>query len=271
MTERDGGSPGGGDTPKVPALPILRLAARVNPRVATIGGVVLIALVAAVVSYSHMRDFAHGAGEDWRAWFIPIAIDGLTVAASMTMFTRWRVGLPAGPLAWGALGCSVAVSIAVNVADVAAVRIPSGMVTFITLVLAGWAPVALAVGVELIRQQSRAEEMGTPVEVEVSAPVVVPDDRKPPAVPIATMRRAPNAVIPPQQPHSDTETADRGARGDRIRMREAWRHFDDEHESGVGRPVHEIATKVGVSTRQLRRYREKWRHARKLSKDERAA
>jgi hypothetical protein len=36
------------------------------------------------------------AGEGWRSWLLPISVDGLAVAASMTMLVRRRAGLRAG-------------------------------------------------------------------------------------------------------------------------------------------------------------------------------
>jgi hypothetical protein len=62
----------------------------------TTAAVVSVALVAAVASYEHMRALAALAGEGWRSWLLPLSVDGLAVAASMTMFVRRRAGLPAG-------------------------------------------------------------------------------------------------------------------------------------------------------------------------------
>src|SRR5687768_1353095 len=69
----------------------------------TTGAVLAVALVAAVASYEHMRALAELAGEGWRAWLLPISVDGLAVAASMTMLVRRRAGQPSGALAWAAL------------------------------------------------------------------------------------------------------------------------------------------------------------------------
>jgi Protein of unknown function (DUF2637) len=63
--------------------------------------VLAVALVAAVASYDHQRALAALAGEDWRAWLLPVSVDGLIVAASMSMLVRRRGGMPAGALAWG--------------------------------------------------------------------------------------------------------------------------------------------------------------------------
>src|SRR5690606_35968496 len=71
-------------------------------RVTTLA-VVAVAVVAAVASYDHMRTLAVLAGEGWRSWLLPISVDGLIVAASMSMLVRRRAGQPAGALAWVSL------------------------------------------------------------------------------------------------------------------------------------------------------------------------
>ena len=60
----------------------------------TTAAVLSVALVAAVASYKHMRALAELAGEGWRSWLLPISVDGLAVAASMTMLVRRRSGHP---------------------------------------------------------------------------------------------------------------------------------------------------------------------------------
>jgi hypothetical protein len=131
----------------------------------TVAAVVVVGLIAAVVSYSHMVALGIGAGESWRSYLIPVSIDGLMVAASMVLVIRRRAGLSASGIAWGALIAGVLASLGANMADAR----PE-----VTAVLyAGWAPVALAVGFELLLQQRRAKapEVAAPV-VEASAPVV---------------------------------------------------------------------------------------------------
>lgn len=134
-------------------------------RAITVVAVVLVGAIAAVVSYSHMVNLGVSAGEDWRAYLIPISIDGLMVAASMVLVIRRRAGLPASGIAWGALGGGVLASMAANMAD-ARPEVAAAL-------YAGWAPVALAVGFELLLLQRRAKapEVAAPV-IEASAPVV---------------------------------------------------------------------------------------------------
>jgi hypothetical protein len=122
---------------------------RSSVRVTTVCAVVVVAVIAAVVSYSHMQQLAASAGEDWRSWLIPLSIDGLVVAASMVLLTRRRNGLPGGRLAWGALGAGVLASLAANMAD--------ARPDVTAVLVAGWPAVAFAVAVELLLQQRRAE------------------------------------------------------------------------------------------------------------------
>jgi lipopolysaccharide export LptBFGC system permease protein LptF len=108
---------------------------------------VVVALVAAVVSYEHLRHVATMAGEGWRAWLLPLSVDGLLVAASMVMLTRRRQGRPAGALAWGSLLLGIAASVAANVASAEA--------TVTARLVAAWSPVALLLAVELLLQLLR--------------------------------------------------------------------------------------------------------------------
>jgi hypothetical protein len=107
--------------------------------------VLLVALVAAVASYEHMRALAVVAGEDWRSWLLPISVDGLAVAASLTMLVRRRAGLPAGGLAWVALLLGLGASMAANVA--------AAEPTVAGRLVAAWPPVALLLAYELLMQQ----------------------------------------------------------------------------------------------------------------------
>jgi hypothetical protein len=113
-------------------------------RVTTLA-VVLVAAVAAVASYEHMRALAVLAGEGWRSWLLPVSVDGLAVAASMTMLVRRRAGLPAGGLASVALLLGLGASLAANVA--AADPTVQGRL------VAAWPPVALLLAYELLLQQ----------------------------------------------------------------------------------------------------------------------
>jgi len=127
-------------------------------RATTVAAVLVVAAVAAVVSYAHMQEVAERAGEQWRAWLLPLSVDGLVVAGSMVLLTRRSAGLPGGRLAWCALLGGVAASLAANIAaadDNVTARL-----------VASWPAVAFAVAFELLLQQRRVlvvDRAGEPV------------------------------------------------------------------------------------------------------------
>jgi len=123
-----------------------------------VGAVLVVAAVAAVVSFAHMWTVADRAGEQWRAYLLPLSVDGLVVAASMVLLTRRRAGLPGGRLAWCALLGGVGASLAANIA--------AAEPTTTARVVAAWPALAFAVAFELLLQQRR-EPVGEPVDEPV--------------------------------------------------------------------------------------------------------
>lgn len=125
--------------------------------VASVG---LVATVAAIVSYAHMHTVAARAGEGWRAWLLPLSVDGLIVCASLVLIVRRRQGRPAGWLAWLGLVLGLAVSISANVA--------AAEPTLVGRLVAAWSPLALGVSYELL--------LGLLRPAPVSVSVVAVDD-----------------------------------------------------------------------------------------------
>ena len=142
-------------------------------RIVTVGAVLLVAAVAALVSFAHMWTVGHRAGEGWRAWVLPLSVDGLVVAASMSLLTSRRAGLPGGRLAWVALMGGVAASLAANVAAAEA--------TVTARVVAAWPALAFAIAFELLLQQRR-EPVAEPVVEPAIEPAVDPVVEPAPAV-----------------------------------------------------------------------------------------
>ena len=126
-----------------PAMPVVGVPVWV--RHITTWAVLAVATVAAVASYEHMRALASVAGEGWRSWLLPISVDGLAVAASMTMLVRRRAGERAGVLPWVALLLGLGASLAANVA--------AAEPTVVGRLVAAWPPVALLLSYELLMQQ----------------------------------------------------------------------------------------------------------------------
>jgi hypothetical protein len=127
----------------------------------TTAAVLSVALVAAIASYEHMRALAEIAGEGWRSWLLPISVDGLAVAASMTMLVRRRAGARSSSLAWTALLLGLGASLAANVA--------AAEPTVVGRLVAAWPPLGLLLSYELLMQQIKARGGSG---VQPSAPVL---------------------------------------------------------------------------------------------------
>jgi hypothetical protein len=124
----------------------------------TTAAVLAVAVVAAVASYEHMRALAAVAGEGWRAWLLPVSVDGLAVAASMTMLVRRRAGQRAGALPWVALLLGLGASLAANVA--------AADPTVAGRLVAAWPPVGLLLSYELLLQQTNGVRGGPGVPTD---------------------------------------------------------------------------------------------------------
>jgi len=83
----------------------------------TTASVVLLAGIAALVSYGHMHMLTVLHGESaWTAALIPLSVDGMIVASSMTLLADSRAGRAGGVLPWTLLAAGSAASLAANVA-----------------------------------------------------------------------------------------------------------------------------------------------------------
>ena len=83
----------------------------------TTASVVLLAGIAAVVSYGHMHALAlqHGEGA-WAAALIPLSCDGMILASSMALLSESRLGGRGGVLPWALLIIGALASLAANIA-----------------------------------------------------------------------------------------------------------------------------------------------------------
>lgn len=119
------------------------------PVVTAIGAVVTVAVVAAVVSYMHMREVAETAGEGWRAILLPLSVDGMIVAATLNAWQAKKRQEDLPKMTLVALVAGLLVSIAANVAVPFLSQLAGG---WLSAVVAAWPPIALAISFEeLIR------------------------------------------------------------------------------------------------------------------------
>jgi len=113
----------------------------------TTASVVLLAAIAAVVSYAHMHQLVLRHGESaWSAALIPLSVDGMIAAASMSLLLASRRGSRGGVLPWTLLVIASLASLGANVA----VAEP----TIIGRVVAAWPSFALIGAYELSWRRS---------------------------------------------------------------------------------------------------------------------
>lgn len=112
-------------------------------------GVGLVALVAAVVSYSHQQQLAFLAGEGVLSYLIPLSVDGLVGVSSAVLVRNRHQGKPRGLAAVG-LVLGVVASIVANIA--------SADPTIVSRLVAAWPPVALIICIELLAQYTRKRD-----------------------------------------------------------------------------------------------------------------
>jgi hypothetical protein len=114
-------------------------------------GVVVVAITAAVISFSHVRSLALRAGEsELTSWLLPVSIDGAVVAAVSVLLADSRAGRRPAPLTWLLLTLGLAASLAANVA--------SAEPTHTARAVAAWPPVALALGIEVLAGLARRNQ-----------------------------------------------------------------------------------------------------------------
>jgi hypothetical protein len=129
-------------------------------------GVVLVAITAAVVSFSHVRSVAMDAGEtELTSWLLPISIDSAVVAAVSVLLADSRAGRRPARLTWLLLALGLAASLAANIA--------SAQPDLTARAVAAWPPVALALGIEVLAglaRRSDPEAVESPREFRPWAP-----------------------------------------------------------------------------------------------------
>lgn len=114
-------------------------------------GVALVAITAAVISFSHVRTVAIRAGEtELTSWLLPISIDGAVVAAVSVLLADSRAGRQPAMLTWLLLALGLSASLAANVA--------SAEPTATARAVAAWPPLALALGIEVLAGLARRQD-----------------------------------------------------------------------------------------------------------------
>jgi Protein of unknown function (DUF2637) len=115
----------------------------------TAAAVLLVATIAAIVSYTHVATLALAYGQPpLAAYLLPLSIDGLVATSSLVLLRSARAGVSAPWLARTGLVLAVAATLAANVASGAAHGWPGAL-------LAGWPAVAFVISAETAIAMSR--------------------------------------------------------------------------------------------------------------------
>ncbi len=121
---------------------------RDKARVTAGAAVTVVAVVGAVLSFSHLSGLAARSGEA-APWLVPVSVEGLIVCSSMVLLVRSRTGQRA-PLAWSGLLLGVAATLVGNVV--------AAEPNTVARVIAAWPAVAFIVAFELLLSLVRASE-----------------------------------------------------------------------------------------------------------------
>ncbi|MFE1781060.1 DUF2637 domain-containing protein [Streptomyces sp. NPDC059506] len=110
-------------------------------RLARVDAVIVQAVIAGALSFSHLHDLAAAAGQDgWKAWAYPVSVDLLLVAAWRRMRQQQRAGQAAGgPRLWFLV--ALAASLGANVATAGLLDLDH-VPAWLRVTVAGWPAVA---------------------------------------------------------------------------------------------------------------------------------
>lgn len=145
----------------------------------TTAATIAVGLMAAALSYDHMRLLAVHVGEPgWRAAVLPLTVDGLVVVATKVTVARRGAGRAVGWLPYSALVLSVLASLAANVVSGDPTLVPDHVVRW---VVSAWPPLAVAMAFELVLQyRSEAAAAVVPEDQPAPSPVPVSEPEEPP-------------------------------------------------------------------------------------------
>ncbi|QJS09995.1 DUF2637 domain-containing protein [Streptomyces argyrophyllae] len=201
-----------------------------------VDAVVVQAVIAGALSFSHLHDLAAAAGQGgWKAWAYPVSVDLLLVAAWRRMRQQQRAGQAAGsPRLWFLV--ALAASLGANVATAGLLdldHVPASL----RVVVAGWPAVAFFGGTLLAHAPHGPDMSAVP-----ESPTVDPSEEQATA-PAAVDAPAPDALSAPapEPTTSEPETVPAPPPGPAVALPpvliDRVRALSDEHRSTTGRPA----------------------------------
>ncbi|MFF8915706.1 DUF2637 domain-containing protein [Streptomyces sp. NPDC015032] len=163
-------------------------------RTIRLDAVLVQAVIAGALSFSHLHDLALAAGQDgWKAWAYPISVDLLLVAA----WRRMRTHAGNRP-AWVWFVIALAASLGANIATAGLLDLDH-VPAWLRILVAGWPALAFLGGTLLAHTPAPADQ---PVEPEPASeqPPLAALEPEPEPAPDVTVERAPEPEPAPQLP-----------------------------------------------------------------------
>ncbi|MFD4946192.1 DUF2637 domain-containing protein [Streptomyces sp. NPDC058409] len=170
-------------------------------RTIRLDAVLVQAVIAGALSFSHLHDLALAAGQDgWKAWAYPISVDLLLVAA----WRRMRTHAGNRP-AWVWFVIALAASLGANIATAGLLDL-GAVPAWLRILVAGWPALAFLGGTLLAHTptDAPAEPEPAPAAEALAAPEPEPApevtlEREPELAPEVTVERAPELApeLPP--------------------------------------------------------------------------
>ncbi|WP_432033182.1 DUF2637 domain-containing protein [Streptomyces antibioticus] len=204
---------------------------------ARVDAVIVQAVIAGALSFSHLHDLAEAAGQGgWKAWAYPVSVDLLLVAAWRRMREQQRAGRPAGSSRLWFL-VALAASLGANVATAGLLDLDH-VPAWLRVVVAGWPAVAFFGGTLLAHGPRTSDEPTASVTPETepappSAPVAVDPRRRdelPAPAPAPLVEEPPTGLVT-AAPAPVPAVALPPALVDRVQVLAA------EHRAATGQPV----------------------------------
>ncbi|MFD4763152.1 DUF2637 domain-containing protein [Streptomyces sp. NPDC058439] len=174
-------------------------------RTIRLDAVLVQAVIAGALSFSHLHDLAEAAGQDgWKAWAYPISVDLLLVAA----WRRMRTHADNRP-AWVWFVIALTASLGANIATAGMLDL-GDVPPWLRILVAGWPALAFLGGTLLAHTPATVPDDAEPASV--AAPLTAPDadlvpdvtvERAPepalelPAAPVPTPASVPAVAVPP--------------------------------------------------------------------------
>ncbi|MGW2558157.1 DUF2637 domain-containing protein [Streptomyces sp. NPDC001514] len=155
------------------------------------------ALIAGALSFSHLHDLAEAAGQDgWKAWAYPVSVDLLLVAAWRRLRTLRESG-GSRRAAWSWFAVALAASLGANIATAGLLDL-NDVPDWLRILVAGWPALAFLGGTLLVHapepDRRQAPEPSAPAEPE---PELVREEVAEPAPGTAPALPAAAPAVPP--------------------------------------------------------------------------